>query len=99
MGLPKTHQEYLLFSLEILLKKTKVIPPEECHNGEYWPGWRMLQLRGWIMIKKNTQLELKTWFLTLKEFENSNTLTTTMTGSKNSQKEANNQTAPPMQWD
>ena len=28
MGLPKTQQECLLFSWEILLKKTKVIPPK-----------------------------------------------------------------------
>ena len=61
-------------------------------------GWRLLQLKGWIGIRTGTftfktvtQLELKTWFW-FTECENSHTLRTTNTGSKNSQKQANNQT-------
>ena len=50
----------------------------------------MLQLKV-DLGSKITQLELKTWFLAWKECENSHTLTTTTTGSKNSQKEVNNQ--------
>ena len=45
----------------------------------------------WIVIKQSTNLELKNWFLAWNEFENSHTLTTTTTGSKNSQKEVNSQ--------
>ena len=52
----------------------------------------MLQLKCWVVIKQSPKLELKTWFLAWKEGENSHTLTTTTTtGSKNSQKEVNNQ--------
>ena len=72
--------------------------------GAYWKqrlfseGWRLLQLKGWIGIsagtfthKTVTLLEFKPSF-GLKECESSHTLTTTTTGSKNVQKEANNQT-------
>ena len=53
----------------------------------------MLQLKVWFVLKQSPNLELRTCFLALKECENSHTLTTTATtGSKNSQKEANNQT-------
>ena len=61
-------------------------------------GWWLLQLKGWIGIsagsftcKTVTQLELKTW-LGLKECKNSHKVTRTTTVSKNSQKEASNQT-------
>ena len=43
-------------------------------------------------MKQSTNLELNQQFLVLNECENSHTLTTTTTGSKTSQKEANNQT-------
>ena len=45
----------------------------------------------WFMNRQSTTLKLKTWFLALKECENTHTLTTTTTGSKHSQKEVNNQ--------
>ena len=45
----------------------------------------------WMVMKKSTNLKLKTWFLAWKECENSHTLTTTAMGSKNSQKEVNSQ--------
>ena len=48
----------------------------------------MLQLKGWIVIK-NHPIGVEDLVLGLKEYEN---LTTTTTGSKNSRKEANNQT-------
>ena len=51
----------------------------------------MLQLKGWIVIKTHP-IGVEDLILGLKECENSHTLTTTTTGSKNSQKEANNQT-------
>ena len=46
----------------------------------------------WFVMKQSTNLKLKTWFLALKECESSHTIITTTTGSKNSQKDANNQT-------
>ena len=52
----------------------------------------MLSTQIWIVIKQSTKLELNEPFLVLKECENSHTLTTTTTGSKCSQKGANNQT-------
>ena len=52
----------------------------------------MQQLKIWIAMKQSTNLELKQQLLVLNECENSHTLTTTTTGSKCSQKEANNQT-------
>ena len=52
----------------------------------------MLQLKGWIGIK-NHPIGVEDLVLGLKQCENSHTLTTTTTtGSKNSQKEFNNQT-------
>ena len=52
----------------------------------------MLQLKGWIGIK-NHPIGVEELVLGLKQCENSHTLTTTTTtGSKNSQKEVNNQT-------
>ena len=45
-----------------------------------------------VVIKQSPNLELKTRFLAWKECENSHTLTATTIGSKNSQKEPNNQT-------
>ena len=51
----------------------------------------MLQLKGLIVIK-HRPIGVEDLVLGLKECENSHTLTTTTTGSKNSQKEANNQT-------
>ena len=52
----------------------------------------MLSTQIWIVIKQSTNLELKEPLLVLNESENTHTLTTTTTGSKCSQKEANNQT-------
>ena len=52
----------------------------------------MLSTQIWIVIKQSTKLELNEPLLVLNECENSHTLTTTTTGSKCSQKEANNQT-------
>ena len=52
----------------------------------------MQQLKIWIAIKQSTNLELNEQSLGGNECENSHTLTTTTTGSKCSQKEANNQT-------
>ena len=52
----------------------------------------MQQLKIWIAMKQSTNLELNEPLLVLYECENSHTLTTTTTGSKGSQKEANNQT-------
>ena len=50
----------------------------------------MQQLKIWIVIKQSTNLELNQ-FWSGNECERAHTLTTTTTGSKNSQKEANNQ--------
>ena len=52
----------------------------------------MLSTQIWIVIKQSTNLELNEPLLVLNECENTHTLTTTTTGSKCSQKEANNQT-------
>ena len=53
----------------------------------------MQRLKIWIAIKQSANLELNEPLLLLNECENSHTLTTTTTtGSKCSQKEANNQT-------
>ena len=52
----------------------------------------MQQLKIWIVMKQSTYLELNEQLLVLNECENSHTLTTTTTGFKCSQKEANNQT-------
>ena len=52
----------------------------------------MQQLKIWIAMKQSTNLELNEPLLVLNECENSHTLTTATTGSKCSQKEANNQT-------
>ena len=52
----------------------------------------MLTTQIWIVIKQSTNLELKTWSLVWKNVKYSHTLTTTTTGSKCSQKEANNPT-------
>ena len=46
----------------------------------------------WIVIKQTTNLELNEPVLEWNECERAHTLTITTTGSKNSQKEANNQT-------
>ena len=48
----------------------------------------MQQLKIWIVIKQSTNLELNEPIV-----ENAHTLTTTITGSKNSQKGVNNQTS------
>ena len=48
----------------------------------------MQQLKIWIVIKQSTNLERNE----PNECERAHTLTTTTTGSRNSQKEANNQT-------
>ena len=56
-----------------------------------WTGWRLLQLKGWIVIK-NHPIGVEDLVLGLKACENSHTLRTTTTGSKPSQREANNQT-------
>ena len=47
----------------------------------------------WIVMKQSTNLELNEPFVCGNECERTHTLTTTPTGSKNSQKEANNQTS------
>ena len=47
----------------------------------------------WIVMKQSTNLELNEPVLEWIECERTHTLTTTTTGSKNSQKEANNQTS------
>ena len=52
----------------------------------------MQQLKIWIVIKQSTNLELNEPVLEWNECERAHTLTTTTTGSKCSQKEANNQT-------
>ena len=55
----------------------------------------MLSTQIWIVMKQSTNLELNEPLLVLKwenECERTHTLTTTTTGSKCSQKEANNQT-------
>ena len=52
----------------------------------------MQQLKIWIAMKLSTNLELNDPGLSGNECERAHTLTTTTTGSKNSQKEANNQT-------
>ena len=52
----------------------------------------MQQLKIWIVIRQSTNLELNEPVLSGNECERAHTLTTTTTGSKNSQKEANNQT-------
>ena len=53
----------------------------------------MQQLKIWIVIKQSTNLELNEQFWSQNECERAHPLTTTTTGSKNSQKEANNQTS------
>ena len=53
----------------------------------------MQQLKIWIVIKQSTNLELNEPIDGVVECERAHTLTTTTTGSKNSQKEANNQTS------
>ena len=50
------------------------------------------KLKIWIAIKQSTNLELNEPVWSGNECERTHTLTTTTTGSKNSQKEANNQT-------
>ena len=52
----------------------------------------MQQLKSWIAIKQSTNLELNVLAWSWNECERTHTLTITTTGSKNSQKEANNQT-------
>ena len=52
----------------------------------------MLSTQIWIVIKQSNTWESTENSLGGNECENSHTLTTTMTGSKCSQKEANNQT-------
>ena len=52
----------------------------------------MQQLKIWIAIKQSTNLEEHEPVLSGNECEKTHTLTTTTTGSKCSQKEANNQT-------
>ena len=52
----------------------------------------MQQLKIWIVMKQSTNLELNEPVLEWNECERTHTLTTTTTGSKCSQKEANNQT-------
>ena len=47
----------------------------------------------WIVMKQSTNLELNEPIMEWYECEKAHTLTTTTTGSKNSQKEANNQTS------
>ena len=51
----------------------------------------MLQLKGWIMIK-NHPIGVEDLVLGFEKNVKTHTLTTTTAGSKNSQKEANNQT-------
>ena len=51
----------------------------------------MVQLKGW-MVMKNDPIRVEDLGLGLEEGENSHTLTTTTVGSKNSQKEVQNQT-------
>ena len=53
----------------------------------------MKQLKIWIAVKQSTHLELNELFWSGNECERTHTLTTTTTGPKNSQKEANNQTS------
>ena len=54
----------------------------------------MLSTQIWIVMKQSTNLELnEPGFGVGMNVKNSHTLTTTTTGSKNSQKEANNQTS------
>ena len=60
-------------------------------------GWRILQLKGWIVIKSHP-IRVEDLVLGLKECENSHTLTATTTGSKNSQKEAVRKTST-LDWD
>ena len=55
----------------------------------------MLQLKIWFVIKQSPNFELKNWLLGLKECENSHTLTTTTTGSKNSQRQSEQCSVPP----
>ena len=52
----------------------------------------MQQLKISIAMRQSPNLELNEPLLVLNECENSHTLTTTTTGSKCSEKEANNQT-------
>ena len=52
----------------------------------------MLPTQIWIVMKQSTNLELNEPVLEWNECEKTHTLTTTTTGSKCSQKEANNQT-------
>ena len=52
----------------------------------------MQQLKIWIVMKQSTNLELNEPVLEWNECEKTHTFTTTTTGSKCSQKEANNQT-------
>ena len=52
----------------------------------------MLPTQIWIVKKQSTNLELNEPVLEWNECEKTHTLTTTTTGSKCSQKEANNQT-------
>ena len=53
----------------------------------------MLPTQIWIVMKQSTNLELNEQVLKWNECERAHTLTATTTGSKNSQKEANNQTS------
>ena len=45
----------------------------------------------WFVMEQTTKLKLKTQFWDTSKCDNTHTLTTTTTGSKNSQKEVNNQ--------
>ena len=86
----RLNKKGLLFPWGEILKKMKVIPPEDATMVCFQQDGGCCNSKDGLGSK--IPIGVEDLVLGLKEYRNSHTLTTTTTGSKNSQKEVYNQT-------